>query len=199
MAEVVAERYGGSGRPDARPGPRARARARRAADRMSVAAIVLAAGRVDGFGGGKLLAPSSRAGRSSSTSSTRSRRPGSSEVVVVLGRRRREHRGGDRVARRSDASRNPEPGRGLSSSLQVGIEARRRRSRRRRPPSSCSATSRACRPARSGRSSPPPADPDRPIVAPRYADDGGRNPVLLGRDGVRPRRPRRAATAGWGR
>ena len=64
----------------------------------------------------------STAARSSSTSSTRSARPGSTDIVVVLGTRPTTI---DDVDRWSGERRvvNPEPDRGLSSSLQVGFAA----------------------------------------------------------------------------
>ena len=87
--------------------------------------------------------------------------------------------------RRERRVRNPDPGRGLSSSVRIGIEALDDAVEAR---SSCSGdqpmvsveTIRALLDA-----SP---DGARPIVVPVYAGDGGRNPVLVGRDAFGARR-----------
>jgi CTP:molybdopterin cytidylyltransferase MocA/precorrin-6B methylase 2 len=141
-----------------------------------VTAIVLAAGAGSRFGGGKLLAPIGG-------------RPvlqhvldalvtaGVGEVVVVLGRDAAEietaisWRGERRVV-------NPDPARGLASSLQVGFEAVGRDAAAvlvalgDQPLVSVDAIRALLdTPARRG----------RPIVVPAYADERGRNPVLLRR------------------
>jgi CTP:molybdopterin cytidylyltransferase MocA/SAM-dependent methyltransferase len=141
-----------------------------------VSAVVLAAGAASRFGGVKLLAALGG-------------RPvlqhvldaldgqGLAEVVVVLGdnadaiERAIEWRGERRV-------RNPDPGRGLSSSLSVGL-------------ASISPTAAAAlivlgdQPglrADTVRALLAQADdPKRPVVVPRYDGDAARNPVLLGR------------------
>ena len=158
LAEIVAERYGGSGRrcasgrsrsPDRRPGggsarraspPGRRARVTRSGPRWEDAAVnettvglVLAAGAASRFGGGKLLA-------------TIGGRPmlqhvldalaeaGVGEVVVVLGDDADAIEGA--IAWRDERRVvNPDPARGLASSLQVGFEAvpRDGRGRARRP------------------------------------------------------------------
>jgi molybdenum cofactor cytidylyltransferase len=154
-----------------------------AAPRPRVAAVVLAAGAGSRFGGGKLLA-------------TIDGRPilqhvldrvaaaGLDEVVVVLGddaaavEAAIEWRGERRL-------RNPEPARGLSSSVRMGIEALDPEveealivlgDQPRVAVAAIEALVAAdaavglCAGART-----------RPIVVPVYPDDGGRNPVLLGR------------------
>ena len=99
------------------------------------------------------------------------------EVVVVLGddaeaiERAIEWRGERRV-------RNPDPGRGLSSSLSVGLD-------------SISPTATAAlivlgdqpglRADTVGALLAQADDPTRPVVVPRYDDDAARNPVLIGR------------------
>ena len=116
LAEVVAERYGGSGRPD--EGTRGRDRPMTTRD---VAAVVLAAGAGSRFGGGKLLA--SLEGRPVLQHVLdRVADAGLGDVVVVLG--------DDAAAieqaidwRRERRVRNPDPGRGLSSSVRIGIDA----------------------------------------------------------------------------
>jgi CTP:molybdopterin cytidylyltransferase MocA/SAM-dependent methyltransferase len=143
-----------------------------------VSAIVLAAGAGSRFGGGKLLAPLGD-------------RPvlqhvldalaaaGIEDVVVVLGddappiEATIAWRGERRV-------RNPEPGRGLSSSLRIGVAA-------------VDADASAVLVVLGDQPLVPqaaiealltaPADPKRPVVVPVYPADGGRNPVLIRRDG----------------
>jgi molybdenum cofactor cytidylyltransferase len=141
-----------------------------------VTAVVLAAGAGSRFGGGKLLAPI--AGRpvlqhvldALATA-------GVGEVVVVLGRDAAEieaaisWHGERRVV-------NPDPTRGLASSLQVGFEAVGRDAAAvlvalgDQPLVSVDAIRALLdTPARRG----------RPIVVPAYADERARNPVLLRR------------------
>ena len=117
------------------------------------------------------------AGPSCSTCSTRSTPQGLAEVVVVLGddadaiEQAIDWRGERRV-------RNPDPRRGLSSSLSIGLESV--------SPTAAAAlivlgdqpglradTVRALLAQ--------PADAKRPVIVPRYDDDSARNPVLLGR------------------
>jgi molybdenum cofactor cytidylyltransferase len=138
------------------------------------AALVLAAGSGSRFGGGKLLA--ALAGKPLLQHVLDGvARLGIEEVIVVLGadaeaiERSIEWRRERRVA-------NPEPGRGLASSLQVGLAALD-------PatdavlillgdqPLVADSTPRALLDA--------PVDPGRPVVVPTYADASGRNPVLL--------------------
>jgi CTP:molybdopterin cytidylyltransferase MocA/SAM-dependent methyltransferase len=142
----------------------------------AVAALVLAAGAGSRFGGGKLLA---RIGGRPVLQHVLDALAGAgvADVVVVLG--------ADAVAIESAidwrAERrvvNPEPGRGLSSSLQVGFEAMDRGVGAvlvalGDQPLVAVETIRALldAPARSG----------RPVVVPVYDDARGRNPVLLRR------------------
>ena len=141
-----------------------------------LAAVVLAAGAGSRFGGGKLLA---------SLDGTpilqhvldRLARGGITDVVVVLG--------DDAVAveqaiewRRERRVRNRHPARGLSSSVQVGVEALDDRAEAalivlgdqpRLPVEAIRALAQA------------PTDPSRPIVVPVYPADTGRNPVRVDR------------------
>lgn len=146
----------------------------------TIAGIVLAAGAGSRFGGGKLLAP--LAGRPILQHVLdRLADAGIGDVIVVLGRdapaieRAIAWRAEHRVV-------NPEPERGLSSSLLIGMAAL--------PPGAdavlialgdqplvTAATIRALLDAR-------PED-SRPIVVPAYPDDRGRNPVLLRRPAFR--------------
>ena len=141
-----------------------------------VAAVVLAAGAGARFGGSKLLAPLAGRPILQHVLDTLAA-AGLADVVVVLGHDRDVVEG--KITWRSECRvTNPHSGRGLSSSLQVGMAALR-------PdvpaalivlgdqPRLSLATIRAILDT--------PDDPARPIVAPRYDDDGGRNPVLLGR------------------
>jgi CTP:molybdopterin cytidylyltransferase MocA/SAM-dependent methyltransferase len=141
-----------------------------------VAAIVLAAGRGTRFGGRKLLA--SVDGRPLLQHVLdRVAGAGIDDVVVVLGDDAEaleaaiQWRGERRI-------RNEDPGRGLSSSLRIGIEALDDRvaaalivlgDQPRVPLRAISALLAAG------------VDDDRPITVPRYVGDEGRNPVLLGR------------------
>jgi len=143
---------------------------------ITVAAVVLAAGAGSRFGGRKLLAPVG--GRPVLQHVLdRVAAAGLSDVVVVLG--------DDAAAieaaidwRRERRVPNEDPGRGLSSSLRVGVEALDDGVDGAlivlgdQPMVSVEAI-RALLDA--------PADPARPIVVPVYPDEGGRNPVLMGR------------------
>ena len=142
-----------------------------------IGAVVLAAGAGSRFGGGKLLALID--GRPILQHVLdRLADPELAEIVVVLGDDAADVEGaidwrGERRVR------NPEPGRGLSSSLRVGIEA-------------LGADVDAAlivlgdQPHVSGRAMRvllgTPLDPNHPIVVPVYAEDGGRNPVLVSRE-----------------
>jgi molybdenum cofactor cytidylyltransferase len=141
-----------------------------------VVAIVLAAGAGSRFGGGKLLAPLD--GRPVLQHVLdRAAEAGLAEVVVVLG--------DDAPAVESSIEwrterrvRNPDPSRGLSSSLQVGIGAVDVAAGAALillgdQPLVSVAVIRALL------ADPP--TPDVPIVVPAYPDDRGRNPVLLDR------------------
>lgn len=141
-----------------------------------ITAIVLAAGAGSRFGGHKLLA-------------TLEGRPilqhvldrlataGLDEVVVMLGDDAETIE--TAITWRSERRiRNPDPARGLSSSLQVGIAALRDDVEAAlvvlgdQPRLSADVVASLLA---------TPLTADRPIVAPAYAEDGGRNPVLLGR------------------
>jgi len=139
-----------------------------------VSAIVLAAGAGTRFGGGKLLA--SLGGRPILQHVLDTLAVvGLAEVVVVLGHDRDAVEAA--VAWRSERRvTNPDPERGLASSLRVGMDAIG-------PAVSAVLvvlgdqpllfvdTIRALLAV--------PDDPARPVVAPRYDDDRGRNPILL--------------------
>jgi CTP:molybdopterin cytidylyltransferase MocA/SAM-dependent methyltransferase len=142
-----------------------------------VVAVVLAAGAGSRFGGGKLLA-------------TLEGRPvlqhvldrladaNLADVVVVLGDDT-EAIGAAIDWRRERRVRNDDPNRGLSSSLRVGIEALDAAADAALivlgdQPLVSVAAIRAVLDAT--------PEPSRPIVVPVYAGDGGRNPVLLGRE-----------------
>ncbi len=141
-----------------------------------VAAVVLAAGAGSRFGGGKLLAPLD--GRPILQHVLdRLTVAGLDDVVVVVGD------DADAVERAIDAGgarlvRNPEPARGLSSSLQVGIGEL---------DESVEAAlivlgDQPRLPARAVRALLDAGVTDeRPIVVPVYDGDLGRNPVLVGR------------------
>jgi CTP:molybdopterin cytidylyltransferase MocA/SAM-dependent methyltransferase len=139
-----------------------------------VAALVLAAGSGSRFGGDKLLA--SLAGKPLLQHVLDGvARAGVADVIVVLGADAEAIEGA--IAWRDERRVvNPQPGRGLASSLQVGIASL--------DPAADSVlvllgdqplvadgTMRALLEA--------PAEPHRPVVVPVYADDQGRNPVLL--------------------
>jgi CTP:molybdopterin cytidylyltransferase MocA len=141
-----------------------------------VVAIVLAAGAASRFGGHKMLA-------------TIEGRPilqhvldriagaGPDETIVVLGDDAEAVEAA--IAWRSERRvRNPDPSRGLSSSLQLGIGALG-------DDVDAALVVLGDQPRLSSHVvaallSAPRTD-DRPIAAPAYAEDGGRNPVLLGR------------------
>jgi molybdenum cofactor cytidylyltransferase len=141
-----------------------------------VAAVVLAAGAASRFGGGKLLAPLE--GRPILQHVIdRLAASGVEDVVVVLGddavdvERAIDWHGARRV-------RNPDPRRGLSSSLQQGIGAL--------APNVDAALivlgDQPRLPARAIRALLDAKLGDaRPIVVPVYGGDSGRNPVLIGR------------------
>jgi CTP:molybdopterin cytidylyltransferase MocA len=141
-----------------------------------VTAVVLAAGAGTRFGGGKLLAEIG--GRpvlqhvldALATA-------GIGDVLVVLGDDADAIEAAI-VWRAERRVRNPDPGRGLSSSLRIGIEAVGEDAQAALvalgdQPLVPVAAIRALLDA--------PADPSRPIVVPVYPDDRGRNPVLLRR------------------
>lgn len=142
----------------------------------TVTAIVLAAGAGTRFGGGKLLAPIG--GRpvlqhvldALATA-------GVGDVVVVIGDDLDAIEAA--IAWRSERRvRNPDPGRGLSSSLRVGLDAVGDDAHAALialgdQPLVPVAVIRALLEA--------PADASRPVVVPVYPDDRGRNPVLLRR------------------
>lgn len=144
-----------------------------------VTALVLAAGAGSRFGGGKLLAR--LAGKPLlqhvldriATAEVR-------ETIVVLGA------DGDAVEAAIDwraerRVRNPDPGRGLASSLHAGLAALDDHVEAvlillGDQPLVDPATIRSLLDA--------PVDPKRPIVVPRYETDAGRNPVLVGRSAM---------------
>ena len=143
----------------------------------AVAAVVLAAGAGSRFGGGKLLA--SLEGRPVLQHVLdRLAEAGVDDIVVVLG----DDAGAAEDAidwRRERRVLNPDPGRGLSSSLQIGIAAL--------DGSVAGALivlgDQPMVPVAAIRAvldAPPAAG--RPIVVPVYPGDRGRNPVLVGRE-----------------
>jgi len=140
------------------------------------AAVVLAAGSGSRFGGGKLLVPIDGQPILQHVLD-RVAAAGLTSVVVVLGddasavEAAIDWRGERRV-------RNPNPGRGLSSSVQVGVAAL--------DPSVETALivlgDQPMLPARAIRALlDADVDPRRPVVVPVYGEDGGRNPVRLDR------------------
>lgn len=141
-----------------------------------IVALVLAAGTGSRFGDGKLLA-SLQGKPLLQHVLDRVAEAGVGEAVVVLGRDADAME--EAIAWRAERRvRNPEPERGLASSLQVAMAAMD-------PtvdavlillgdqPLVATEAIRALLDA--------PIDPSRPIVVPAYTDDGGRNPVLLRR------------------
>jgi CTP:molybdopterin cytidylyltransferase MocA/SAM-dependent methyltransferase len=141
-----------------------------------ISAVVLAAGAATRFGGVKLLAELGGRPVLQHVLDALDTR-GVAEVVVVLGddaetiERAIDWHGERRV-------RNPDPGRGLSTSLSAGL-------------ASISPTAEAAlivlgdqpglQTSTVAALLAEPDDPKRPIVVPRYDDDAARNPVLLGR------------------
>ena len=181
LAEIVAERYGGTGAP-----MRERALARRLRsprddgdDADATVGLVLAAGAGSRFGGGKLLAPIGG-------------RPILQHVLDALadGRHRRmsswssgamrppSRRPSTWRAERRVVNPDPEP-------RAVELARARVRGHRTRRPARSSSRS-GDQPLVSGRGHPRPArrarpTSGRPFVVPVYADERGRNPVLLRR------------------
>lgn len=146
-------------------------------EQRPLGAVVLAAGAGSRFGGGKLLA--SLGGRPVLQHVLdRVADAGLDDVVVVLG----DDADAVEVAiawRAERRVRNPEPERGLSSSLQVGIAAVAGGVGAvlivlGDQPRVSAAAIRAVLDAG--------VTAERPIAAPVYVGNGGRNPVLLGRD-----------------
>lgn len=141
----------------------------------SVRAVVLAAGAARRFGGGKVLAPLEGRPLLQHVLDTLAE-AGLDDPIVVLGRDSAEIRA---ALRWRDATlvTNPKPERGLASSLQVGWAAAL----------AAGAVAVLVVLADQPRLSPAvvatllEAEPDatRPIVAPRYAGGGGRNPVRI--------------------
>jgi CTP:molybdopterin cytidylyltransferase MocA/SAM-dependent methyltransferase len=144
--------------------------------RDGTVAIVLAAGLGSRFGGAKLLA--SIGGRPVLQHVLDAlAEAGSAEVVVVLGQDAAEVESA--IAWRTERRVvNPAPERGLSSSLRLGFEAVG-------PDADAVLVALGDQPLVSVEAIrsllDAPVDEARPIVAPVYADDGGRNPVLLRR------------------
>ena len=141
-----------------------------------VTAVVLAAGAGSRFGGRKLLAPLEGQPILQHVLDQLAA-SGLDDVVVVLGSDAAEiERSIDWHSER--LVRNPDPERGVSSSLQVGIGAL---------DASVDAAlivlgDQPRLPARAVRALlEAPADDGRPIVVPIYGGDAGRNPVMLGR------------------
>ena len=137
-------------------------------------ALVLAAGAGSRFGGGKLLAPiGGRAILQHVLDALAA--AGVGEVIVVLGR---DADAVEAAITWRDERRvvNPEPGRGLSSSLQLGFQAIG-------PDAGSILVALGDQPLVSAAViqalMETPADDARPIVVPVYPGDGGRNPVLL--------------------
>jgi molybdenum cofactor cytidylyltransferase len=141
-----------------------------------VAALVLAAGSGSRFGSGKLLA-SLKGTPLLQHVLDRVAEAGVGEVVVVLGRDADAVE--DAIAWRGETRvRNPDPDRGLASSLRIGMAAMATGVEAGLillgdQPLVTASTIRALMDA--------PADPTRPIVVPVYSHDAGRNPVLLRR------------------
>jgi Uncharacterized MobA-related protein len=141
-----------------------------------VSAVVLAAGTASRFGGGKLLAP--LGGRPVLQHVLDSLAvAGLTDVIVVLGHDRAAIEAG--IAWRTERRvTNPHPDRGLASSLQTGVAALDPRAWAALvvlgdQPLVSAGTILALLSA--------PDDPGRPVSAPRYGDDRGRNPVLVRR------------------
>ena len=141
-----------------------------------VTAVVLAAGAASRFGGAKLLATLAGLPILQHVLDTLAA-VGLDDVVVVLGRDRDAIEAG--IAWRGERRViNPDATRGLASSLQVGMasvdaDATAALIVLGDQPRLTVDTIRAILDA--------PDDPARPVVAPLYADDGARNPMLLRR------------------
>ncbi len=187
LAEIVAERRAGSGRPmrdlarareAAAAGVEAGVARRRRHPRMNVVAVVLAAGASSRFGSPKLLAPLD--GRPLLQHALDAvALAGLRDVVVVLGDGARDVEAA--VAWRAERRVvNPRPQDGLSSSLRVGLDA--------------AADDPAVDAVVVVLGDQPSVRPEvlravvaaagttpRPIVRPRYADDDAPNPVLVRR------------------
>jgi CTP:molybdopterin cytidylyltransferase MocA/SAM-dependent methyltransferase len=142
----------------------------------AITAVVLAAGAASRFGGVKLLAEV-RGKPVLQHVLDAIDAAGLTDVVVVLGTDAEtieaaiDWRGERRV-------RNPEPERGLSSSVAIGLAAV--------PEDAAGALivlgdQPGIRPESVGALLEQAGDPANPVVVPRYADDAGRNPVLLDR------------------
>ena len=169
-------------RPDARAGRRRRRRRPSltlppSATAGATGALVLAAGAGSRFGGGKLVAPLAGRPVLQHVLDTMDA-AGLVDVVVVLGPDAPVIEAA--IAWRSERRVvNPDPERGLSSSLQVGMAAFADDTDAvlialGDQPLVAVGTIRALLDA--------PRDPSRPVVVPAYAGDLGRNPVLLRRE-----------------
>ena len=143
-------------------------------DEEGVVAIVLAAGTAARFGGAKLLA--SVEGRPVLQHVLDSlAEAGIGDVIVVLGRDAEAIESAIRWRAERRVS-NPEPERGLASSLAIGRAAVGERTGAilialGDQPATRSEVIQALLAA--------PDDPERPVVVPAYAEDRGRNPVLV--------------------
>ena len=143
---------------------------------QSVVALVLAAGAGSRFGGGKLLAPLAGLPILQHVLNTLAA-AGHDDVIVVLGQDAPEversiaWRGERRVI-------NPDPERGLASSLQIGTAAVD-------PGADAVLIALGDQPLLAVDTIrlllDAPSDPARPVIVPAYADERGRNPVLLRR------------------
>lgn len=142
----------------------------------AVTAVVLAAGSATRFGSVKLLAPLNGTPVLQHVLDALAA-AGVSDVVVVLGKDAGALDGA--IDWRSERRvTNPDPERGLSSSVTIGLAA---------VPEQAAAAlvvlgdQPAITPATIRMLLEQPIDTDRPVVVARYADDSARNPVLLGR------------------
>jgi len=160
----------------------------------ALAAIVLAAGRGRRFGGPKLVTPlEGRPLVAHVVEALRAARPRGvslAEVVVVTGFHAEvvEAALAPEVGGAIRLVRNPEPGRGLSSSIAVGLEALDPSieacflvlgDQPRLSPATIEALAERQTSASAAGPTAGPASPA--IIVPRYAGGGGRNPVLLDR------------------
>jgi CTP:molybdopterin cytidylyltransferase MocA/SAM-dependent methyltransferase len=148
----------------------------RTRETAAVSAVVLAAGAASRFGGVKLLAELDGRPVLQHVLDALDAK-GLDEIVVVLGDDAEVIEQG--ISWRSERRvRNPDPKRGLSSSLSIGLTAVS-------PDAPAALIVLGDQPrlrADTVRALiDEPTDPARPIVAPRYGGDEGRNPVLLGR------------------